>query len=144
MKFNWGKAIILAFVLFISFIVYIVYGSMTTKVDLVTKDYYSKELRYQEDIDKQNNAKALSALKYTIKSGSFIVELPKELSKSTATGTLHFYRPSDAENDKLFKVNTNNGFIEVPSSFLYTGKWIFFLDISNQGIEYQFKETLFL
>lgn len=143
MKFNWGKAIILAFVLFISFIVYIVYGSMTTKVDLVAKDYYSKELKYQDDINKQNNTKGLS-ISFSTANKMFRVQLPKSFKDSKTTGSLVFYRPSDAKLDKSFVVDTMLDYIEVPSSFLIPGKWVIILEVKHKELDYQFKEELFL
>ena len=63
MKFNWGTGIVLAFIGFISFIMYFVVNMNTDKKldhDLVTEDYYKQELKYQNDIDKEKNAKTLT------------------------------------------------------------------------------------
>ena len=57
MKINWGTAIVLVFIGFISFIMYFVIKMNTNKKyehDLVTEDYYSKELAFQEEIDAKN------------------------------------------------------------------------------------------
>ena len=54
MKFNWGTGIVLAFAAFIVFILYFVVLSTrdpASNHDLVTEDYYKKELKYQEDLD---------------------------------------------------------------------------------------------
>jgi len=62
MKFNWGTGIVLAFIAFISFIMYFVINMSTNKKydhDLVTEQYYNKELKFQEDIDKSKNARNL-------------------------------------------------------------------------------------
>ena len=62
MKINWGTAIVVAFVGFISFIMYFVISMSTDKKfdhDLVTEDYYQQELKYQDDINKVENAKKL-------------------------------------------------------------------------------------
>ena len=63
MKFNWGTGIVLAFIGFISFILYFVITMSTNKKydhDLVTDDYYKQELEYQSDINKEKNAKTLN------------------------------------------------------------------------------------
>ena len=62
MKFNWGTGIVLAFIAFISFIMYFVISMNTDKSldhDLVNEDYYKQELEFQNDIDKEKNAKTL-------------------------------------------------------------------------------------
>ena len=54
MKLNWGTGIVIAFVGFISFIMYFVITMNTDKAldhDLVTEDYYKEELEFQNDID---------------------------------------------------------------------------------------------
>ena len=63
MKINWGTAIVLAFIGFISFIMYFVISmNFNDKYnhDLVTEDYYKEELGYQNDINKQSNAQRLA------------------------------------------------------------------------------------
>jgi len=145
MKLNWSKTIIFAFIVFISFIIFIVSGSMNAKVDLVTSDYYGKELLYQDDINKQKNAKKLSSsINLQINPNTLSIQLPKEFNHRLCTGKIVFYRPSDAHLDKEFKVNTENGLILLPNKFLSKGKWRIILDISCNDTEYQIKEDLFL
>ena len=51
MKINWGTGIVLAFIGFISFIMYFVVNMNTNKKydhDLVTEDYYKQELEFQK------------------------------------------------------------------------------------------------
>jgi len=69
MKFNWGTGIVLAFIGFISFIMYFVitmFSSDRFKNDLVTEDYYGAELLYQNDINKLEKSKDFAtAISYT-------------------------------------------------------------------------------
>ncbi|WP_372975684.1 FixH family protein [Muriicola sp.] len=63
MKLNWGTGIVLAFVGFIGFILFFVVRMSLddrSNHDLVTEDYYKKELVFQQDIDAMKKAKALS------------------------------------------------------------------------------------
>ena len=60
MKINWGTGIVLAFIGFISFILFfVVRMSMDNKAnhDLVTENYYKAELGYQNEIDAENNSR---------------------------------------------------------------------------------------
>jgi hypothetical protein len=145
MKINWGTYIIIAFVVFISFIIYIVSGSMNTKIDLVTKDYYKKELNYQEDINRQKNASNLSSsIKFEIISDQFIIQLPEELATNECTASIYFYRPSDKVLDKHFEHTTQNGLITVNNSFLTKGKWRLIVNVNTEDTNYQFIEELYL
>lgn len=118
---------------------------MNAKIDLVTVDYYGKELLYQEDINKQKNSMNLSSsISLQMTSDTLNIKLPKEFNEQLCTGKIVFYRPSDSHLDKEFKVNTNNSMIIVPNKFLSKGKWRIILDISCNDIEYQIKQDLFL
>ena len=64
MRINWGTGIVLAFIAFISFIMYFVIQMNTddrADHELVTTDYYKKELAYQQEIDAEQNAAVLKA-----------------------------------------------------------------------------------
>lgn len=58
---NWGNKLLVTFIVFGAGMGVLVYKSMNTTYELVEKDYYKKELRYQEVIDGSNRANALSA-----------------------------------------------------------------------------------
>ena len=62
-KINWGTAIVIAFALFMSFILFFVFKVQSDhKYDneLVNEEYYKKETTVQKDIEYENNANALS------------------------------------------------------------------------------------
>ena len=64
MKINWGTGIVLAFIGFISFILYFVVRMSTddsANHDLVTEEYYKKELSYQQEIDASKTATEMDA-----------------------------------------------------------------------------------
>ena len=55
MKFNWGWGIFIVLVLFIAFIGNLVYKSSQVRVDLVSENYYEKEIKYQHQIESEKN-----------------------------------------------------------------------------------------
>ncbi|WP_291908558.1 FixH family protein [Chitinophaga sp. CB10] len=97
---NWGHSIIIVFVLFAAGILTLVTKSMRTKVDMVTKDYYSEELKYQEVIEGRANAGALSSpVTITQPAEAVTIRVPQELVGTPVKGAVNFYRPSDAGRD---------------------------------------------
>jgi len=63
MKFNWGTGIVIAIIGFMSFILYFVITMSTDNTysyDLVTDKYYQAELDYQQEINAEQNANALT------------------------------------------------------------------------------------
>jgi hypothetical protein len=62
MKINWGTGIVIAFGLFMIFILSFVYKVQSNQKydnELVTDEYYKKEATVQADIEKKQNANAL-------------------------------------------------------------------------------------
>lgn len=101
MTLNFGHKILITFILFGGFIFYMVYRTMQVNVDLVTKDYYEEELKYQEVIDAAKNANALTGRVQISQDGkNILLQLPKELNLQGVGGTIHFYCPADASKDR--------------------------------------------
>ena len=95
---NWGHKIIIVFTAFAAGMLTLVTKSMRTRVDMVTPDYYSEELKYQEVIDGRQNAAGLSApITVTQPEEGIMVTFPRELRGKNITGQLTFYRPSDSD-----------------------------------------------
>ena len=66
MKLNWGTGIVIAFGLFMTFILFFVFKVQSnSKYDneLVTENYYQQELKFQSNIDKEENSKNLKTLR---------------------------------------------------------------------------------
>lgn len=97
---NWGHKIIIVFVVFAAGILTLVTKSMRTRIDMVTPDYYTEELKYQQVIDGKENAGRLSApVSISQKETGVLISFPPELRNQPITGKLTFYRPSDSGKD---------------------------------------------
>ena len=73
MKFNWGYKILLVYGLFVIGIMFLVFKSTQQKYDLVQKDYYADELKYQNVIDASQKAKDLGGeLKTDVGGGIYL------------------------------------------------------------------------
>ena len=98
---NWGKWIVVSFVLFAGFIATLVTVCMRQDVNLVSKDYYKEELAYQEQIARMNNTNQLAEKPIIRQSGDF-VEVEFEHFHTIESGSLKLFRPSDPRMDKAF------------------------------------------
>jgi hypothetical protein len=96
---NWGNKLVLVFVVFGLFIGYLVYRAVTTKYDLVSKDYYKDELRYQDKIDRIKNAAKISEVIVEQDADAVIIQLPKEQKGFAVSGDVFFYCITDDRND---------------------------------------------
>lgn len=96
---NWGNKLVVVFIVFGAFIGYLVYRAVNTKYDLVSKNYYKDELRYQDKIDRQNNAAKISDVKIEQDADAVIIHLPNEQKGFAVTGDVFFYCITDELKD---------------------------------------------
>lgn len=105
---SWGNKLVVAFVLFAVLIGTLVYKSVHSTFDLVSKDYYKDELRYQDKIDAQKNAAKFSEVAVTQSPELVNINFPKELVGKTVEGEAWFYCSTDASKDKKIKIIVND------------------------------------
>ena len=145
MKINWGTGIVIAFVLFISFILYFVLTitfQSEYAYDLVHEEYYKEELKHQQIIDKQKNTKLLSSkILITKNEQGFEIQFPKEIGEET-TGTVIFYRPSTKVLDFSIPIDIHNNKMIVTHSNLISGKWNITINFTLNSEEYLFKKSV--
>jgi hypothetical protein len=118
---NWGKSIVLCFVVFASFIGTMVYKMATAKVDLVNKDYYQKEINYQEQINKRKNSSNFNTrniMTYSSEKQTLRIGFPTNVNK----GSITFFRPSDKRLDFTVAVQ-KSAIFDYSTEKLEKGKW---------------------
>ncbi|WP_242204301.1 FixH family protein [Aestuariivivens insulae] len=146
MKLNWGTGIVIAFIGFISFIMYfIITMNVNDKYDhdLVTEDYYGEELAYQNDIEKLKNAKTLTEnISYEKTGEGLKILFPKNLDHKRITGKMFLYRPSNKQLDFETAISLSNTYLLIPDNRLVDGRWNIKIDWQYNGISYLYKESI--
>ncbi len=143
MKFNWGYKILLVYGLFILGIGFLVYKSNQQKFDLVQKDYYADELKFQKVIDAQKKAKEIGGELITVKQGGYlVVELPTFFKNEKVKGTAHLYFAADENRDIVKKFETENGEFTIELLTLMRGDYTLKLDITEKGTAYYYEKKL--
>jgi hypothetical protein len=146
-KINWGTGIVIAIVLFITFILSFVYKTLFIEEyehHLVSEDYYKDELHYQEEIDKLNNAKYLT--ENVILSNTergIIIQFPKDKDFNKIEGKINFLRFSNDKLDFEKKIDLSSHSMLIEDSILVTGKWEIRVDWQYNDEEYLLKESWF-
>ena len=108
MTLNWGHKITLAFSAFVVFMFVLVYKSMKTDFQLVTKEYYKDELAYQQVIDGTNRANSLSNNVQALQtSAGLIIQLPTEMKGKSITGNIWLYCSSDDKKDRRLELTVD-------------------------------------
>ncbi|WP_339756709.1 FixH family protein [uncultured Winogradskyella sp.] len=146
MKINWGTAIVISFVCFISFIMYFVINMSTNKKydhDLVVEDYYQQELKYQEDINKEENAKDLASnVSWQKTNEGIIISFPKDLESNNIKGKVFLYRPSNKQLDIEISISLSNHNLLIPDNSLLDGRWNIKVDWTYKNQDYMYKTDI--
>ena len=146
MKFNWGTGIVLAFAAFISFIMYfVIQMNMEDRAnhELVTKDYYKKELAYQREIDAEKNAAEHNAeLQITQSEKGLLIAFPENFEPQKITGNVSLYRPSNRHLDVNFPISLSNTHLLIPDNRLVDGRWDIAIEWNYNGNTFLHKQKI--
>lgn len=104
---NWGNKLLATFIVFAGGMGFLVYRSVTTQFELVEKDYYKQELRYQQKIDGAREASNLAGEVQLIQNEQGIhLQLPGEMKNRELSGEVWFYCAYNEKKDKKFSLRT--------------------------------------
>ncbi len=140
---NWGVKIVIAFAIFCLSTIGMVIFFMNQKVDIVTDNYYEKELKYQEQIDRIARTKALKdTLKVENTGKELIIKFPNIPDKIKGKDFIHMYRPSDQSMDVKIPITTDSSNSQIVSTErLQKGYWKIQINWTSGGKEY-FHESI--
>lgn len=122
---NWGWKIVFVYVGFIGFITYLIYRCTHENTDLVTEDYYGKELAFTDQYNREKNSND-PGMKMDIRleneSKTVVFTFPPAVRDSQLTGEIKFYRPDDKKLD--FSLPLKSGADQtVDCAALKSGRW---------------------
>lgn len=146
MKINWGTGLAIGMALFVIFILqFVIRISVQDKYDneLVTENYYEKEMVFQNQIDGTLNAQKL---KNNISSRrteeGYLLTFPKEFNPKNISGTLALYRPSNKKLDYEQELELTKSEYLIPKENLVPGHWDIIISWQHKGEEYFYKERI--
>jgi nitrogen fixation protein FixH len=121
----WPYGIIATFVVFISGTLGLIVLASTQKVDLVSKNYYEQEIKYQTRMDDLDRTKQLGATAtYNTADKRITISLPAEHAGKMIAGQIQLYRPSAARLDQRLKLEPDaRGIQTLDASVLQSGLW---------------------
>jgi hypothetical protein len=146
MKWNWGTGLVLAMISFIAFIMYFVITMSTDnkyRHDLVTDEYYAKEMVYQNEIDAETNTNNLAEKIISKKLNSgWKITFPNELNPSKIKGKIFLYRPSNQKLDFEIPLELSSSNLLIPDKNLIDGRWNITLEWTYEGKPFMYKEEI--
>jgi hypothetical protein len=143
---NWGRSLILVFVVFAAFMGYLVYRASGTHFDLVSKEYYKDELRYQDKIDGFRNAAALDAVQLRVDSAGILqIRFPEQMKGKPVQGSLWLYCKMDAGKDVHIPLAEDTTALRVFNvSGRPSGKYLAKLHWEVLSVPYEFEQEIII
>lgn len=113
------------------------------KVDIVTDNYYEKELKYQEQLDKVARTRALKeTMEITNTGKELIIKFPNVPDKNQNKDFISLYRPSDNTKDVKIPVLTDSSRTQIVSvERIARGYWKAQINWTSGGSEYYYESV---
>ena len=140
---NFGKWIVVAFISFALYIAVLVVICVRQDLNLVSKDYYRDELKYQQKLDQINNANQLNHLPaIAIEHGQAKISFSED--QHIQNGRLKIERPSNEKLDRIFSLSPDQ-----PTQEFSLGNWtpgLYRVSVTwtMEGKEYYFEKQIIL
>ena len=140
---NWGNKLVIVFLVFAVLMATLVYKAVNTKYELVSKDYYKDELRYQDKIDGVNNANKISNVSVDQDDSQLVVSLPKEMRGIITEGEIWLYCSSDETKDRKIALQVDEeGRQFIAKNTLRKGNYQLKLSYRSGGSNYYTEKKL--
>lgn len=148
MKINWGTSIVIAFVLFMSFIFYFIFKVQSnSKYDneLVVEEYYKHDAHFSDELAKIQNAQDLKEKPVISNSMEGVaIVFPKTFVPKEIKGKVSLYRPSAKHLDFEHPIQLSGSKLLVPKADFAGGNWDMTISWSYQGKEYIMQQKLYI
>lgn len=135
---NWGNKLLVTFIVFGAGMGFLVYKAVNTNFELVDKEYYKKELRYQEVIDGVKRANDLSdVVKLSQTDRGIVLQMPSDMLNQKVSGSVYLYCAYNSKKDKQFELSTDDKGIQVfDVSHIAPGDYIAKISWNANGSNY--------
>jgi hypothetical protein len=148
MKINWGTGIVIAFGLFMTFILYFVFEVQSNSKydnDLVVEEYYKHDSHFQDEMARIQNAHDLQQ-RPTIKYVTDGVEIifPAKFESDKIKGNILLYRPSNKKFDFNTPISLTKSSLLIPKNKLIKGRWDVNMEWQYDGKKYLSKEVVYV
>ena len=149
MKINWGTYIVIAFALFISFIMYFVIKVQSDSKydnDLVVEEYYKHDVHFQDEMARIQNAHDLKVKPViTVDANGVTVAFPANFTPKDIKGTVTFYRASNKKFDFQVALSfTDSASLFIPKDKFIGGEWKINMEWKYNGKSYLTKEDIYI
>jgi hypothetical protein len=145
-KLNWGTGILITFIVFMASVLIQVFFYMNTKVDLVTDNYYEKEMVYEDHLSKVRNTGELTEeVEITYSGREIKIAFPEGRQYTKIKGSLLFYRPSDSSRDFTLNLEPGKNLVQtISTQNISSGYWIVKMNWEYENVSYYNEKPLLI
>ena len=148
MKINWGTGIVIAFALFMTFILYFVFKVQSdSKYDneLVVEEYYKHDVHFGDEMVRIQHAHDLAQKPIITNTPEGItIVFPVVFVPKNIKGNVSLYRPSNKKLDFEVPISLSNSTLLIPKKSLVGGRWDINMEWQYGGKSYLTKETVYI
>lgn len=148
MKMNWGTAIIIAFGLFMTFILYFVFKVQSnSKYDneLVVEEYYKHDVHFGDEMIRVQNAHDLVKKPIIVSNENGVtIDFPEAFVPNKIRGKVSLYRPSNKKLDFEVPISLSSPTLLIPKTSLVGGRWDINMEWQYEGKSYLSKEVIYI
>lgn len=148
MKMNWGSGIVVAFIFFISFILYFVIKVQSnSKYDneLVVEEYYKHDAHFGKEMIRLQNAQDLKQKILISNNPSDVsITFPNEFKMSEIKGKISFYRASNKNFDFEIPISGTHQTITILKDKILGGQWQISIEWKYKEKDYLIKEMIYI
>lgn len=148
MKINWGTSIVIAFGLFITFILFFVFKVQSnSKYDneLVVEEYYKHDAKFGDEMERVQNAQNLfQKPSISNTSGEIYIVFPDTFIPKNISGKVSLYRPSNKKMDFEIPISLTTSTLTIPKNRLVGGRWNINMEWQYDGKLYLSKEIIYI
>lgn len=141
MRINWGRALIIFFILFFIWVFSFVFFALRQNVDLVSEDYYQKGAKYSDQIGINQRSDAYQdSILITQTNTQIQVTLCKSLALTADSAQVYFFRSSDKDKDVKLNFSNPGSPLLIEKNLLSHGRYQVFVTWRNLGQRYMVKK----
>ncbi len=143
-KLNWGWSILLVYVTFMTVFLILFFKSFKELEtnELVTDNYYQKELKYGDVLAKKKNADSMR-IPIQIQQNAEGVQIKFPSYQKSISGNIILYKPDNQKLDQRIPIHLDgNNTITIPMKSLISGRWNIALDWKQNDVLYFVEKKL--
>lgn len=142
---NWGKGIVLSFMVFAGFLAVMVTIMMREDIGLVSKQYYKDDLQFQQQYERKQNTENLELKPLVSVENRTYLKIYFPSVSYVEAGEVTLFRPSSDKLDQQFKLKASADSIQVFNlKPLQPGAYRVKMEWKTEGKEFYLEKVIYI